>query len=269
MDIETARDKIEHVIVLMLENRSFDHVLGALSLREGRTDIDGLREELQLGNFDDKNHFHEIHPLAANIHYGKRARRFEPDLPHGTPAVKMQIGRSMDGFIRAFQKEHPGDPWPQSVMGYLTRAEQPITYALADNFVVCDRWFSPVPSNTIPNRMYSLAGHCMGLKGNPRGTSFFGVEELGDDLRSPAAARRHHVGPWLAPVRAGAVRAAHVQVPGRRAAAPRRASARSSSTCARTACPGCRGWSRATAGRRCSASPTTITRPATSWPASA
>jgi phospholipase C len=178
VDIETARDKIEHVIVLMLENRSFDHVLGSLSLREGRTDIDGLREELQLGNFDDKNHFHEIHPLAANIHYGKRARRFEPDLPHGTPAVKMQIGRNMDGFIRAFQKEHPGDPWPQSVMGYLTRAEQPITYALADNFVVCDRWFSPVPSNTIPNRMYSLAGHCMGLTGNPRGTSFFGVEEL-------------------------------------------------------------------------------------------
>ncbi len=178
MDIETARDKIEHVIVLMLENRSFDHVLGSLSLREGRTDIDGLREELQLGNFDDKNHFHEIHPLAANIHYGKRARRFEPDLPHGTPAVKMQIGRNMDGFIRAFQKEHPDDPWPQSVMGYLTRAEQPITYALADNFVVCDRWFSPVPSNTIPNRMYSLAGHCQGLTGNPRGTSFFGVEEL-------------------------------------------------------------------------------------------
>jgi phospholipase C len=178
VDIKTAREKIQHVIVLMLENRSFDHVLGSLSLREGRTDIDGLREELQHGNFDDKNHFHEVHPLAANIHYGQRARRFDPDVPHGTPSVKMQIGRNMDGFVRAFQKEHPKDPWPQSVLGYLTRAELPITYALADNFVVCDRWFSPVPSNTIPNRMYSLAGHCQGLDGNPKGTSFFGVEGL-------------------------------------------------------------------------------------------
>lgn len=178
MDIKTARDKIEHVIVLMLENRSFDHVLGSLSLREGRTDIDGLTEEAQHGNFDDKNHFHEVHPLAANVRYGKRARRFAPDPPHNAFAVRDQIGRHMDGFVRSFQREHPKDRYPQSVLGYLTRAEQPVTYALADHFVVCDRWFSPVPANTIPNRMYSVAGHSMGLTSNPKGTSFFGVEGL-------------------------------------------------------------------------------------------
>ena len=178
MDIKVARDKIEHVVVLMLENRSFDHVLGSLSLREGRTDIDGLTEEAQHGNFDDKNHFHEVHPMAANVRYGKRARRFEPDPPHNAFAVRDQMGRHMDGFVRSFQRAHPRDPYPQSVLGYLTRAEQPITYALADNFVVCDRWFSPVPANTIPNRMYSLAGHCKGLTSNPKGTSFFGVEGL-------------------------------------------------------------------------------------------
>jgi phospholipase C len=178
VDIKTARDKIEHVIVLMLENRSFDHVLGSMSLREGRTDIDGLTEEAQHGNFDDKNRYHEIHPLAVNVRYGKRARRFEPDPPHGAPSIIKSIGKNMEGFIRAFQEGHPKDPHPQSVLGYLTRKEQPVTYALADNFVVCDRWFSPVPSNTIPNRMYSVAGHCMGLTGNPKGTSFFGVEGL-------------------------------------------------------------------------------------------
>jgi phospholipase C len=178
VDIKTAREKIEHVIVLMLENRSFDHVLGSLSLREGRTDIDGLHEEAQHGNFDDKNHFHEVHPLAANVKYGKRARRFPNDPAHNAFAVRDQMGRSMDGFVRSFQREHPKDPYPQSVLGYLTRKEQPITYALADNFVVCDRWFSPVPANTIPNRMYSVAGHSMGLTSNPKGTSFFGVEGL-------------------------------------------------------------------------------------------
>ena len=37
--------KIDHIVVLMLENRSFDHMLGYLSLEGGRDDIDGLREE--------------------------------------------------------------------------------------------------------------------------------------------------------------------------------------------------------------------------------
>ena len=38
-------EKIDHIVVLMLENRSFDHMLGYLSLEGGRGDIDGLREE--------------------------------------------------------------------------------------------------------------------------------------------------------------------------------------------------------------------------------
>ncbi|ACY17388.1 alkaline phosphatase family protein [Haliangium ochraceum] len=178
MDIGEARDKIEHVIVLMLENRSFDHVLGSLSLREGRGDLDGLREEAQHGNFDASDHLYEVHPLAGNIHYGDRARRFRPDPPHGSEAVRMQIGRHMDGFVRAYQLARPDEPYPQSVLGYLTRAEQPITYALADNFVVCDRWFAAVPTGTIPNRMYSMAGHAQGYVDNPEPTSFFGVEGL-------------------------------------------------------------------------------------------
>ncbi len=39
---EALRERIDTVVILMMENRSFDHVLGALSLEEGRTDIDGL-----------------------------------------------------------------------------------------------------------------------------------------------------------------------------------------------------------------------------------
>ncbi|HEY2656167.1 MAG TPA: alkaline phosphatase family protein, partial [Solirubrobacteraceae bacterium] len=38
-------EKVDHIVVLMLENRSFDHMLGYLSLERGRDDIDGLREE--------------------------------------------------------------------------------------------------------------------------------------------------------------------------------------------------------------------------------
>src|SRR6516165_3482962 len=38
-------DRIEHIVVLMLENRSFDHMLGYLSLEGGRSDVDGLKAE--------------------------------------------------------------------------------------------------------------------------------------------------------------------------------------------------------------------------------
>jgi phospholipase C len=39
-------EKVDHIVVLMLENRSFDHMLGYLSLEGGRSDVDGLREGL-------------------------------------------------------------------------------------------------------------------------------------------------------------------------------------------------------------------------------
>src|SRR4249919_1485463 len=39
-------EKVDHIVVLMMENRSFDHMLGYLSLEGGRSDIDGLREDL-------------------------------------------------------------------------------------------------------------------------------------------------------------------------------------------------------------------------------
>src|SRR5690242_5633042 len=46
MEVAEGMNKIEHLIILMMENRSFDHYLGSLSLLEGRTDVDGLRDDL-------------------------------------------------------------------------------------------------------------------------------------------------------------------------------------------------------------------------------
>jgi phospholipase C len=170
MDIATFREHIEHVVILMMENRSYDHVLGSLTLHENRTDLDGLREEMHT-NSDASGHMHEIHSLAAR--FPKRVFRFPHDPPHDYEAVEGQVRSGMAGFIKEQQAKHPGDQNPESVMGYLTRAEQPVTYFLADNFVVCDKFYSAVPGHTLPNRFYGLGGTSLGFKKNPGATDLF------------------------------------------------------------------------------------------------
>ena len=144
--------KIDHIVVLMLENRSFDHMLGYLSLEGGRDDIDGLREGL------------------ANDHDGRRypVRHLEttaiPDDPdHSSRSVDRQIGGgAMNGFVASFAETLSGrgvrDADPGRVMGYYNAADVPVYDHLARHFAVCDRWFSSVPGATWPNRLYALSG---------------------------------------------------------------------------------------------------------------
>jgi phospholipase C len=144
--------KIDHVVVLMLENRSFDHMLGYLSLEGGRDDIDGLREEF------------------ANDHDGRRypVRHLEttviPDDPdHSARSVDLQIGGgAMSGFVASYAETLSGrgiqDADPGRVMGYYNAADVPVYDHLARQFAVCDRWFSSVPGATWPNRLYALSG---------------------------------------------------------------------------------------------------------------
>src|SRR5215475_15772460 len=82
-------DKVDHVVVVMLENRSFDHMLGYLSLTGRRPDIDGLRPGLV-------NHYqgsaYPVHHLAGT------AVEMDPD--HSSSAIDTQVADgSMDGFV--------------------------------------------------------------------------------------------------------------------------------------------------------------------------
>jgi phospholipase C len=81
--------KVEHVVVLMLENRSFDHMLGYLSLEGGRSDVDGLKAE-----------FADQHGgLAYRVHHLDRTAIVD-DPEHSSDAVDLQLGGGkMDGFV--------------------------------------------------------------------------------------------------------------------------------------------------------------------------
>jgi phospholipase C len=154
--------KIDHIVVLMMENRSFDHVLGYLSLEEGRTEVDGLREGLA------NEHQGSSYPVH---HLGTTVVADDPD--HSARSVDLQIGDGkMDGFAASYAATlqslgvADGDPGP--VMGYYNAADVPVYDHLAREFAICDRWFSSVPGATWPNRLYALCGRAAGSRdGHP------------------------------------------------------------------------------------------------------
>jgi len=115
MKPSTFANRIDHVVVVMLENRSFDHVLGSLSLDEGRGDINGLKVELEHSNSGADDLLYEVHPLAKDPNYGERAARFPYDPPHGWESVELQVrGGAMSGFICEHARKHPEDKYPRA-----------------------------------------------------------------------------------------------------------------------------------------------------------
>ena len=144
---------IDHIVVLMMENRSFDHMLGYLSKHGGRSDIDGL------------------HGGEMNVYQGKDYPSFllgdttfleSPD--HSYEGVKRQIADgTRDGFVASFAellaKDHPNaDVDPGRIMGYHNEVHVPVYDALAREFLICHRWFSSHPGPTFCNRFYTLTG---------------------------------------------------------------------------------------------------------------
>ena len=145
---------IDHIIVLMQENRSFDHMLGYLSLpyEKGgmeRHDVDGLKgDEYNMYNGRKCVSF----PLAAGDTI------FSPGPPNGPEMVALQINNGkMDGFVQA-QAEECGPATAHRVMGFHTADNVPTYDALARDFAVGNRWFASHPGPTFPNRFYELIG---------------------------------------------------------------------------------------------------------------
>lgn len=145
---------IDHIVVLMQENRSFDHMLGYLSLPPekgglGRHDVDGLKGT-EYNEYDGRKC--RSFPLAPGDTI------FSPGPPNGPEMVALQInGGKMSGFVQA-QAEESGPATAHRVMGYHTAANVPTYDSLARDFAVGHRWFASHPGPTFPNRFYELTG---------------------------------------------------------------------------------------------------------------
>jgi phospholipase C len=145
---------ITHIVVVMMENRSYDHFLGSRKLLEGKDGdglVDGMGQTDKAGTFHDI--YHEPMPCVA-------------DPPHGWDESRAQFdGGANDGFLKAYQDARGVDVGPH-VVGYLTRDDLPVTNALADAYTTCDRWFASVMGPTFPNRWYLHSGQSGGYNYN-------------------------------------------------------------------------------------------------------
>lgn len=143
---------INHIVVLMQENRSFDSYFGQLHDQgQPRTG-----EEPRRGNPD---------PTNPN---GPRIRPFHAaelctvaDLNHEWTGTHLEFdGGRMDGFTA--QNVDPKDPTGSRTMGYFDRSDLPFYYSLASTFGLGDRNFASVLGPTFPNRFYEMTGTSFG-----------------------------------------------------------------------------------------------------------
>jgi phospholipase C len=127
---------IDHIVVLCMENRSFDHFLGWVPKANGR--------QRGLTYLDTAGAPHTTHRLTDWQGCG-----FE-DPGHGYDAGRVQLnGGKCDGFIK------DGSGNDEFALGYYTRDQLPTTSALVDKFTIFDGWFCGILGPTYPNRFYT------------------------------------------------------------------------------------------------------------------
>ncbi len=147
---------IDTIVVVMMENRSFDHYLGSLSLVEGRTEVDGLTPEIH--NLDTQGNPVYPAPVSGPCVVG--------DPGHSWNSSREQFAEGANsGFVTNYESRY-GEGEGRWVMDYQTRADLPVHYALADEYIVCQRWFCSAMTSTWPNRFYGHAGTSEGLTNN-------------------------------------------------------------------------------------------------------
>jgi phospholipase C len=178
----TQLERIEHIVVLMLENRSFDNLFGWL--------------------YDpaDQPPFNRLPPLGFEGVYGKNlsnpasnggqipvGKGADPTAPfpdpgeafadvyeqiHGLPLPASSSGTklvlpaacNMQGFLRNYERKSP--PKPETIMNCFTPAVVPVLSSLAHYYGLCDHWFASIPSQTLCNRSFMQAGTSSGHVNN-------------------------------------------------------------------------------------------------------
>jgi len=148
----------EHVVILMQENRSFDHALGTLRGVRGFNDPRAIR--LANGNsvfVQTDSTGNSYGPWRLDIRDTRIT--WMGSLPHSRNSQidAWNEGRH-DGWLDAKRSDEKGYAHVPMTMGYYTREDLPFYYALADAFTVCDQNYCSVLSSTSPNRCYFWTG---------------------------------------------------------------------------------------------------------------
>jgi phospholipase C len=145
---------IDHFIVLMQENRSFDHYFGSLRGVRGFDDAHAAKLPGGASVFQQPDPVHaDGYLLPFHLDTAKTSAMQLRDLNHNwDPQHECLNGGKMDGWVAA-HRVADGVSGPLT-MGYYTRADIPFYYSLADAFTICDGYHCSMLSSTYPNRLY-------------------------------------------------------------------------------------------------------------------
>jgi phospholipase C len=144
---------IEHVVIFIQENRSFDHYFGSYRGVRGFADQSLAFQQPDSANL--------INPpvgklLPFHLNTSTTNAACTHDINHAwVPQHQSWNNGAMDGFVNSRLPINSNDA--VLTMSYYTRADIPFYYAVADAFTICDNYFCPVMGPTDPNRLYSMA----------------------------------------------------------------------------------------------------------------
>jgi phospholipase C len=165
----TGLDNLKRIVVLMMSGRSFDHMLGGLSLvaENGQQKYPGING--LTGNESNPDTQGLIVQVQPNAEF---QGQLNPNPDHHFPGVDLQIfgGQppgpqripNMQGFIKDYFTQTNDVGRSHRVMSYFTPDKLPVLSTLASEFAVFNGWFSSVPGPPIPNRVFAHYGTSFG-----------------------------------------------------------------------------------------------------------
>ncbi len=162
---------IDHFVIVMMENRSFDHIMGWVPGAEGR--------QAGLAFADASGTVRETYNLAPDYQNCSSA---DPDHSYGAGRACAN-GNAMNGFLLP---QPVGDTFP---IGYYTAETVPFYAGCAANWTICDHYFTGIMSCTFPNRVYMHAGQ------TDRITNSFHISKLPtiwDSLKAAGVSHRYY-----------------------------------------------------------------------------
>lgn len=178
--------RIKHIFVLMLENRSFDHMLGATPIKGTDPDTGGPTETARRPDDAFNDVVDATGTVTSHCLVGtgqKRSVGADPGHEFGNTLTMLCGGKpnhpyppypavNNSGFAQNFAATEAKDPC-SIMLSYRGDDEEggsadvPVITALAREFAVCDHWFSSIPGPTWPNRLFVHAASSAGLDDSP------------------------------------------------------------------------------------------------------
>lgn len=150
----TPASPIKTVVVVVMENRSFDHMLGWMK---------SLNPSINGVNGSEFNRMSSGDPTSSQIFFDDNSQYVDPDPGHSFQAIREQVFGSertsnetppMNGFVQVAQGMDRSGKMARNVMSGFKPDSVKVYKELVQEFAVFDRWFASVPASTQPNRLY-------------------------------------------------------------------------------------------------------------------